>query len=109
MTTQTQEAIELCIFKLAPGADAAEFEASNKEVNEWVNQQPGFMFRCLSQKEDGTWMDIVHWDSMVSAQQAGDAFIKELGGSQFMKLIDQDSVSMNHGYVKHAAPAQAAA
>ena len=106
MNNQTQEAVELCTFKLNEGSDTSDFEASNKEVDAWINQQEGFKYRSLSQKEDGSWIDIVYWDSMAAAQKAGESFMSVLGTSKFMALIDQESVCMNHSAVKFEALAE---
>jgi hypothetical protein len=49
---------------------------------------------CLS--DEGKWSDIVVWESPQSAKQAADQFVKELGQSAFMRMIDFSSVQMSH-------------
>lgn len=101
-----KEAIEVCMFKLVEGTERDHFMRSNTEVDQWLKTQDGFMFRCLSEKEDGTWIDIVHWASMDAAHKAGDVFINTFKDADFMRAIDPNTVNMNHGNVELAYPAE---
>src|SRR5690606_5933368 len=93
------DAIEMVQFKLNPGVSEADFLAADKAINDWVSQQPGLRYRSLSRQDDGTWIDLVYWDSMATAKAAGDAFMRDQGQSSFLAMIDQSSVRMNHSEV----------
>lgn len=105
MSHPKKEAIEVCMFKLVDEAERQTFMRSNSDVDQWLKQQEGFMFRCLSEKEDGTWIDIVHWATMDAAQKAGDAFMAKFEQTDFLRVIDPESVTMNHAHVELAYPA----
>lgn len=105
MSESTKEAIEVCMFKLVDGTERQQFMTSNDAVDQWLKTQDGFMFRCLSEKEDGTWIDIVHWASMEAAHAAGDSFLAIFKDADFMRAIDPQTLSMNHGHVELAYPA----
>lgn len=93
------DAIEMVQFQLNPGVSVADFLAANQAIGDWVSRQPGFRYRSLSRQEDGTWIDIVYWDSMATARAAGEAFAKEQGKSSFLAMIDPRSIRMNHSEV----------
>jgi len=101
--------IELVSFKLIPGTSTDAFLAAGEAVTAWVERQPGFQYRSLSKADDDTWHDIVYWDSRVSADAANAKFQGDLGTSDFVKMIDNRSVVMQHSHaaVQHM-PEQAA-
>lgn len=96
MSTLSKETIELCQFELVADTNVQEFIQSSNNIGEWLTQQPGFKYRCLSQQPGNKWADIVHWDSMEDAQRASEKFVAENGDSFFMRSIDTGSLSMNH-------------
>jgi hypothetical protein len=93
------DAIEMVQFKLNPGVSESDFLAADQPISAWVGKQPGFRYRSLSRQDDGTWSDIVYWDSMENAKAAGEVFMKDQGQSSFMAMIDHGSVQMNHSQV----------
>ena len=66
--------VETVTFKLAGGATRKDFLAANEAMIDWVLRQPGFQYRSLSEKEDGSWIDIVYWATRDEALAAGEAF-----------------------------------
>jgi hypothetical protein len=106
------DAVELVVFKTNPGVSAPDFLAADLAINRWVQQQPGFRYRSLSVEEAGgdakqlQWRDIVYWDSMDNALRASEAFMASQCNSQFMAMIDGDSVSISHSQVAHMAMAE---
>ena len=65
-------------------------------MSEFLNEQPGFLYRSLSKKEDHTYVDIVYWENQEFAKQASDAIMKDVRGKAMSALCDMDSVSMLH-------------
>lgn len=88
--------IETVSFNLIPGTTKDAFLAASEAVSAWVERQPGFQYRSLSQKDDGSWIDIVYWASRADAEAANASFKQELGTSDFVKLIDNRTVIMEH-------------
>ena len=91
------KAVEAVTFKLVDGTVTSTFLAATAKVNEWVKVQPGFLKRELSQLEDGSWLDIIHWTSAAEAMQASERFMTEPGNCECMSMMDPDSIRMSHG------------
>lgn len=96
-------AMELVTFKVKANATPAQFAAAGVPVSAWARAQPGFLSRTLSQGDDGTWFDVVFWESLATAKAAGQQFMVDLGQSDFMALIDPDSVKMSVAQVHSQA------
>ena len=92
------ETLEIVTFRLKPGTEAG-FVANNGIMTDWVARQPGFLSRQLGRREDGTWVDIVRWQSMEQARAAADRIMAEIGGSDAVQAIDLASVDMSHAEV----------
>ena len=92
------ETLEIVTFRLKPGAEAG-FVANNGIMTDWLARQPGFLSRQLGRREDGTWVDIVRWQSMEQARAAADRIMAEIGGSDAVQAIDLASVDMSHAEV----------
>ena len=88
--------IEMVSFKLNEGATTADILATSPAISAWVIQQAGFQYRSLAQQSDGQWLDIVYWESLEHAQQAGEAFMKATEPKAMMAFIDKTSVSVQH-------------
>jgi hypothetical protein len=91
--------MEMVTFKLKPGFGTHDVKSANTPVNAWVRQQPGFQARRLTQGEGGLWYDVVFWDSAETAQAASARFMADLGGSDFMGMLDPATVQMAHPVV----------
>lgn len=89
------DTIELVRFRLQQGKTAAQWLQANEKINAWVQAQPGFRFRSLSETEDGEWIDLVYWASMDAAQSAHESFGKEMG-ALCEPLVAAESVVVSH-------------
>ena len=94
------ETVEAVTFKLVKGSQPANFVAANGTINEWLRKQPGFLSRNLSQLEDNSWLDIVHWKTAVNAKQAADKIMVDLGDCECMGMIDPETIKMSHGELR---------
>ena len=88
--------LELVTFKLAKGVSDEEFLTENEHLNNWVKSQPGFEYRALAQAEDGSWTDTVFWQDMENASAAQQSFGEEASLQGMMKVIDMESVKVDH-------------
>lgn len=92
------ETMEIVTFRLKPGTEAG-FVANNGVMTDWLARQPGFLSRQLGRREDGSWVDVVRWQSMEQAKAAADRIMAEIGGSEALQAIEPASVEMSHAEV----------
>ena len=91
-----QSIVELVQFKLKSGVSEKQLEATHESINAFLQKQPGFIYRSLSQDSDNQWIDIVYWESLETAKAASDALMQDPDGQAMVALCDMDSVSMKH-------------
>jgi len=92
------ETLEIVTFRLKPGTEAG-FVANNGIMTDWLARQPGFLSRQLGRREDGTWVDVVRWQSMEQVRAAADHIMAEIGGSDAVQAIKAASVDMSHATI----------
>lgn len=92
------ETLEIVGFRLKLGNEAG-FAAANAEVSEWLKRQPGFVGRQLAVNGDGSWIDLVRWQSRAQAIAAADRLLGEIGDCAAMQAIDPASIDMSHAAV----------
>ncbi|UCI27559.1 antibiotic biosynthesis monooxygenase family protein [Mesorhizobium sp. B2-8-5] len=89
------ETLEIVTFRLKPGTEAGFVGV----MTDWLARQPGFLSRQLGRCEDGSWVDVVRWQSLEQAQAAADRIMAEIGASEAVQAIDPASVDMRHAAV----------
>ncbi|TPI58061.1 hypothetical protein FJ420_26370 [Mesorhizobium sp. B3-1-3] len=92
------ETLEIVTFHLKPGSEAG-FVSNNGVMTDWLARQPGFLSRQLGRCEDGSWVDVVRWQSLEQARAAADRIMAEIGASEAVQAIDPASVDMRHAAV----------
>lgn len=100
------EAIEVTTFRLAKGCTCDEFVAGNRDVDSWLEHQPGFKSRRIAQRNDGTVVDMLLWASADDAESAMHRLMDELQDSPVHALIDQSTVSWTVATVFHSIDKQ---
>lgn len=55
--------VELVSFKARAGVTPEQVASAAEEVNLFLKGQPGFLSRHLGLADDGTWYDILYWES----------------------------------------------
>ena len=88
--------LELVTFKLAKGISDEAFLAENEHLNNWVKIQPGFEYRALAKTNVGSWTDTVFWQNIETATAAQQSFGEEPSLQGMMKVIDMESVKVDH-------------
>lgn len=86
--------IENVTFRLAAGADEADFLAADRAVQEdLVPNRPGFLRRTTARGADGEWLVVTLWRS----EQDAEATLQEIHDDpvhlRFMALVDQPSLT----------------
>ena len=91
-------AVEVTLFKLAPGTDTDQFQQVARDATDHLRQFDGFQSReLLHDAEDDTWIDVLHWESRDHALRAADEMMRKPELAPFMQQIDPSSVRMLHG------------
>lgn len=88
--------LEIVHFKLHENASDAQLADTHPAIDTFLHQQPGFLYRSLSQQDCGEYIDIVYWESLEAAKAASDALMENDAGKAMLALIDMDSVVMQH-------------
>jgi hypothetical protein len=95
------EAIEITTFKLVKGYSGDDFIAANVDIDKWLERQPGFRSRRIVEKDDGTIVDLLLWNSAAEAEASMHRLMDELRDSPVHSMIDQRTVSWNVWPVRH--------
>lgn len=65
----SNQVIEIADIKLASGKTEADLVAASAQFQkEFLSAQPGFLSRKLVRKKDGTFADILRWESMEAVE-----------------------------------------
>lgn len=86
--------IELVTFKTKVGVTTDQVVSASDDVNRFLKSQPGFVSRNLGQAEDGTWHDILFWESQAHVMAAMEKVAASSSCATLFGLIDPDSDSM---------------
>jgi Antibiotic biosynthesis monooxygenase len=95
--------VEVVHFTVRPGEEA-EFIAKRDSVVAHVFPiLAGFRSAELTKLGDGTWLDVVHWESLEAAEAAGAVFMSNEVAGDWASHIDEMRM-MSHGQVMHRTP-----
>ena len=90
---------ELVTFRLQKG-DTQAFLDANAAINDWLKRQPGFVSRHLAERDDGSYLDIVFWQTHADALAASNKMMEEMAQSEAMTMIDPMGLDMSHGTIR---------
>ena len=88
--------LELVSYRLKDNISKDQLAATHDDVNQFLQQQEGFMYRSCSEDDSGLIYDIVYWQNMETAKAAGEAFMTHPAGQSLVVLCDESSLTMNH-------------
>lgn len=91
--------LELVTFRLARGT-SQQFIDANASINDWLKRQPGFVSRHLAERDDGSFVDIVFWESHAAALAASGKMMEEMAQSEAMTMIDPMGLEMSHASIR---------
>lgn len=86
------EILEVTTLRPAPGLTPEDFVAANADINEYLRGRPGFRWRRIAVRDDGTVLDIVAYDSIEHARSGAAGITVEMGGSPVHEAIDHATV-----------------
>ena len=93
------QTLELVTFRLAKGS-GQQFVDANAAINDWLKRQPGFVSRHLAERDDGSFVDIVFWQTHEAALAASAKMVDEMAQSEAMTMIDPMGLDMSHGTIR---------
>jgi len=99
MSVVVPHTIELVTFRLQKG-DTQGFVDANASINDWLKRQPGFVSRHLAERDDGSYLDIVFWQTHADALAASNKMVEEMAQSEAMTMIDPMGLDMSHGTIR---------
>ncbi|MFT2109729.1 hypothetical protein [Marinomonas sp. 2405UD68-3] len=88
--------VEQVQYRLKQDASEKDLIASSNNLNLWVKEQKGFLYRSLAKSAEGVWIDIIYWQDMKCALDASKAFGSTTEGQAMMEFIDGSTVIMQH-------------
>lgn len=94
------QAIELTTFKLN-NCTIQQFISANKEVDEFLKQQKGFVSRSIFELKENIVHDLLIWENAEDGTNAMHRLMDELSDSVVHDLIDQSTVSWNIAPIEH--------
>ncbi|MFJ3403825.1 hypothetical protein [Promicromonospora sp. NPDC090134] len=86
------EVLEITTLRPAPGLTATDFVAANTDIDDYLKRQPGFRWRRIVQRDDGTVVDIVAYDGRAHAQSGASGIMSEMADSPVHGTIDHGTV-----------------
>ena len=95
------QVLEITTLRPAPGLAPEDFVTANADIDEYLRRQPGFRWRRIAVREDGTVVDIVAYDSMAHARAGAAGISGEMGDSPVHATIDHSTVDWQLTTVLH--------
>ena len=88
--------IELVVFQVKPGYSESEVIQAAEKINRKLAGFDGFIHRELSCSKDGTWTDMVQWESLAEAEEAAAEIMKSEEAMPFFGMIEESSMQFLH-------------
>ncbi|HAS8123930.1 TPA: hypothetical protein I7665_17630 [Vibrio vulnificus] len=96
-----EQVIELVSYTLVEGATEQDIVAATEQSHQFIATLPGFLYRSLSHDcTTNRWTDIVYWQTMDDAKNAGEQFTACPDCQPLMGLIEHPSLVMQHQLIK---------
>ncbi len=90
--------IEIAEIRLAEGRTVQDLlAASERFQNEFLSAQPGFIGRDLVRTDDGSYADIVRWDSVEAATAIMDKAANSEACQRFFAVMEMNSQDPTEG------------
>ncbi|MGW3247947.1 hypothetical protein [Streptomyces sp. NPDC001070] len=86
------EILEVTTLRPAPGLTPEDFVAANTDINEYLKRRPGFQWRRILLRGDGTILDIVAYDNIKNARSGAAGITGEMSDSPVHEAIDHNTV-----------------
>ncbi|WP_122072369.1 hypothetical protein [Pseudophaeobacter sp. EL27] len=91
--------VEYLEFNLVDGSNSDEFLRETLAMDEVLEGYDGFVARHLARNTDGSWVEVVYWTSLETAEAALPRFVEDPRTKGFLALVDGDSLSVKYSNV----------
>lgn len=89
--------LEFAKVRILPEYALEEFQKeANIVVENFLSKQKGFVSHKSYITEDGSWVDLVEWESINAAKNASNQVMKSEICAKWMKMMDPESIQMEH-------------
>lgn len=88
--------VEMVLWKSKEGTNSSKMKEYMLQLNDFVQQQPGFVSRKTALSTDGRFLDIVLWRDLVSAQKASEKAMKDEKIVKIFNAIDEKEMIFQH-------------
>ncbi len=82
-------------FRLRKDKPKTEWLKADEQTDAWIKRQPGFVFRSLSETEEGEWFAVEYWSSIEAVKAAEENFREKLEGL-IVPFIEMNSFTARH-------------
>ncbi|MEH6442731.1 MAG: hypothetical protein V7784_02445 [Oceanospirillaceae bacterium] len=91
-----QTIIEYVTFETDPKHSNEAVKQAIYQTDAILAQLDGFIKRDLAQRADATWVEVVYWRDMKSAEEGLATFIKDTRSAELFAMIIQSSVKIDY-------------
>jgi hypothetical protein len=88
--------VEYMHFNLIEGANPDDFLRETLAVDSILENYKGFVARHLARNSDGSWVEVVYWETLKDAEEALPRFVKDERTKGFLSLVDSESLSVKY-------------
>jgi hypothetical protein len=90
--SQQAPVLEMVLYRLQAVVTSETILALSDEIQEWLEEQPGYLRRELFMAEDGQWLDLVYWASMAEAVTASGQIYAQPFAANFGTIFAPDVI-----------------
>lgn len=87
---------ELVICRLNTTTDQSGFRKALAATNEWLQTQPGFLWRRSGTTDDGRLVDRCGWSTLAAAETASARFMESAEGREFGTYLEAEGMVFLH-------------
>ncbi len=88
--------VEYLEFNLVEGANPDDFLRETLSMDAILEDYPGFVARHLARNDDGSWVEVVYWETLEDGEAALPRFVEDERTKGFLSLVDGDSLSVKY-------------
>ena len=88
--------VEYLHFTLVDGTNPDDFLRETLLVDPILEDYSGFVARHLARNDDGSWVEVVYWETLEDAEAALPRFVEDPRTKGFLSLVNGDSLSVKY-------------
>lgn len=88
--------VEYLHFELIEGANPDDFLRETLAVDSILEGYDGFVARHLARNDDGSWVEVVYWETLEDGEAALPRFVEDPRTKGFLALVDGDTLSVTY-------------